>query len=185
MKTVNDACTVVPTETDILQTGKDKWEPPPNNRVKLNFDGAAGTKGYASSAVARDSEPGFKGCQSKVFSFTSAVEVEAHGANLAVNLAIRKGLKDIIIERDSLIVINSFKYMHYQYPWRIHNSITRIRDNLYNFNTVEFQLIHNKANNVAHQLVAYVVTNQSSGLWLTSPPPCISQLIETEATFSV
>ncbi|XP_026410366.1 uncharacterized protein LOC113305559 [Papaver somniferum] len=182
MQLSTDVYEVIPTEKDILQDEKDLWEPPPDNKVKINFDGAAGSKGYACSAVARDNTANFKGGPNKVLNFISAVEAETHGAHLAVDLDICKGLNDVIIDEDSLIIMNSLRYRHYQYPWRIQNYISRIKDNLHNFNSVIFRFVRNTANKVAHELAAHAATNQSSRIWLNFSPSCITQLIELEAS---
>lgn len=79
MKKTTDMLDIIPTEKDMLQTWKEQWEPPPSNKVKINFDGAAGSKGYACSAVARDSVAHFCGGKNKTLGFVSAVEAEAHG----------------------------------------------------------------------------------------------------------
>ncbi|XP_026416570.1 uncharacterized protein LOC113312008 [Papaver somniferum] len=52
----------MPTETNYLETSKDSWEPPEENIIKINFDGAAGHKGFACGAVARYGSVGFRGC---------------------------------------------------------------------------------------------------------------------------
>lgn len=56
----------LPTEQDLLDSAAVVWSPPPQPKMKINFDGAAGPRGYAGAAVARNSQLGVDGCQAKV-----------------------------------------------------------------------------------------------------------------------
>ncbi|XP_026451756.1 uncharacterized protein LOC113352102 [Papaver somniferum] len=169
---------------EALVWSKESWEPPPRNKIKVNFDGAAGDRGYACSAIARNWEAEFKGCQNKELTYMSAMEAEANGALLAVELAASRGYKEVITEGDSLIVINSLKYKNYQHSWRIQNIISKIQDLSRSFNSVTFLNVRKVANSVAHNLASHAVTNHSSGTWLDLPPSCIADFIKSEATFS-
>ncbi|XP_026459389.1 uncharacterized protein LOC113360053 [Papaver somniferum] len=169
-----------PTETDMLEAQKEYWEPPEGDKIKINFDGAAGEKDFACGAVVRDKEAKVHGCQNKTITYYIAVEAEAPSALLAVELATRKEFRDTVLEGDSLTVINAQKYKHYKPSWRIQNTISRIRDDLMQFRSVECRYIKKKANNVAHNLAALAASTHTSNVWPTSPPSCITQLIESE-----
>ncbi|XP_026399212.1 uncharacterized protein LOC113295069 [Papaver somniferum] len=169
-----------PDETDILESQIDSLRPPEGQKMKINFDGAAGPKGFACGAVARDCNARFKGCQNKILIHCKAVETVGNGALLAVEMARRKGFKEIIVEGDSLIVINALKYAHYKPDWRLQNIINKIREELQHFKPVEFRYIKKTANDVAHNVAALAVKNHSSNEWTTSPTSCIAQLIESE-----
>lgn len=118
---------ILPTEQDILDSAAVVWSPPPQPKMKINFDGAAGPKGYACAAVARNAQSGVDGCQAKVLDFISPVEAEAYGVLLSIELAVSKGFKQIIVEGDSLTVINALRYHNSPTPWRIQNTISRAK----------------------------------------------------------
>lgn len=120
-----------------------------------------------------------QGCH-KVIEYCSAIEAEAYSAELAVKLGLTKGFRDIILEGDSLNVINALRFKHFNPSWRIKNSISRIKEDLSNFNSVEFEYIRKTANEVAHNLAALAATTYSSNVWLSSPPLSIMHLIEQE-----
>ncbi|XP_026454732.1 uncharacterized protein LOC113355956 [Papaver somniferum] len=170
------------TETDIMESQKNNWEPPEVEKIKINFDGAAGPRGFACGAVARDSKSSFQGCKNQSLNYCKAVEAEGKRALLAVDLARRKGFRDIILERDSITVINALKYAHYKPNWRIQSTIDRIRDELSLFRSVDFRYVKKTANNVAHNVAALAVTSHSSNEWFTLPPSCIAQLIVSECS---
>ncbi|XP_026396103.1 uncharacterized protein LOC113290733 [Papaver somniferum] len=149
--------TAIPTGQDLLSSATTVWSPPPPVKFKINFDGASG-------------------CQSKILEFLSPVEAEAYGALEGVDLARSKGFNDIIIEGDSLIVINALRYNISPVPWRIKNTIGRIKDKLDNFCSVEFSFIKKDANSMAHSLAANAVASHLSNQWWSSPPSCTAHL---------
>ncbi|XP_026458742.1 uncharacterized protein LOC113359296 [Papaver somniferum] len=170
----------IPDESNMLESRNDTWEPPKSIKVKINFDGVAGPRGFACGVVARDSEAKFQGCKNKSLTHCKAVEAEGQGTMTAVELARRKGFRDIILEGDSLIVINAFRYTHYKPNWRIQNMINRIKEELKNFRSVEYRYINKNSNKVANNVATLAVDNHSSDEWITSPPFCIAQLIVSE-----
>ncbi|XP_026416829.1 uncharacterized protein LOC113312282 [Papaver somniferum] len=168
------------TEDDLMGAEKDYWEPPEGEKIKIDFDGAAGSKGFACGVIARDKGAKVLGCQNKIIDYCTADETEAFSALLAVELGFSKGFRNIILEGDSLHVINALKHKHYTANWKIKNTISGTRDELKNFKSVEFRYIRKNANNVAHNLAALAVSNRSSNVWLSTPPLDIVHLIENE-----
>lgn len=120
---------------------------------------------------------GFQGCQTRVLNFSAAAEADAYGALLGAELALSKGCRDIVIEGDALNIINALKYRHLPFPWSIQYTVSRIRDCLPKFNSVEFRFVKKEANNVAHSLAAHAVSTHTSDVWLSSPPSCIALLL--------
>ncbi|XP_026451355.1 uncharacterized protein LOC113351617 [Papaver somniferum] len=98
MEVTVDETETMSTENDYLESINDIWEPPDENRIKINFDGAAGPKGYACGAVARDNVAAFQGSMNRYFTYCTAIEAEAYEALLAVELAERKAFRNIVIE---------------------------------------------------------------------------------------
>lgn len=170
----------IPDQSNMLESRNDTWEPPDSLKIKINFDGDAGPRGFACGTVARDSEAKFQGCKNKSLTHCKAVEAEGHGAMTAVELSRRKGFRGIILEGDSLIVINALRYTNYKPNWRIKNLINRIKEELKNFRSVEYRYIKKNANKVAHNVAALAIDNHSSDEWINSPPSCIAQLIVSE-----
>ncbi|XP_026425712.1 uncharacterized protein LOC113321947 isoform X2 [Papaver somniferum] len=79
-----------PTENDLMEAQKDYWEPPAGDKIKINFDGAAGPRGFACGVVARDKEAKIQGCRNKTIDYCTAVEAEAYSALLAAELGLEK-----------------------------------------------------------------------------------------------
>lgn len=115
METSNVEDSTIPTEDDFLDAQSDQWNPPPT-QIKIIFDGTAGPKGFECGWIARDSLSSFCGCQTISLTYSYAAEAEAHDVQIALDLAEQKDYKDIILEGDSLIVINSLRYNNYQQP---------------------------------------------------------------------
>lgn len=112
------------TEQDKLNYVDCVWVPPSPLKRKINFDGAAGSKGYACAAVSRKSQSEVDGCLTRVLDISSPVEAQTQGALLNVELAISMGLHHIIVEGDSM------RYRHSPTPWRIKNIISRVKEKL-------------------------------------------------------
>ncbi|XP_026417313.1 uncharacterized protein LOC113312794 [Papaver somniferum] len=153
---------ILTSEQDILDSVVVVWSPPPQPKMKINFDGAAGPGGYAFAVVARNTHFRVDGCQAKVLEIMSPVEAQAYGALLSIELAISNGLTQIIIEGDSFAVINALRYHNPHTPLRIKNTISRSKDKLEHFSSVEFSFIKKEANVMARSLAAYVVGNHLS-----------------------
>ncbi|XP_026459474.1 uncharacterized protein LOC113360149 [Papaver somniferum] len=117
MEVTVDETETMPTESDYLESSKDSWEPPNENRIKINFDGAAGPKGYACGAVTRDNVDAFHRSVNRYFTYCTAVEPETY--MLAVELAKRKAFRNIVIQGDSLVDINALKHRQYKPNWCI------------------------------------------------------------------
>ena len=85
-----------------------RWEPPPANFVKINFDGAVFSKDKFSrvGAVIREENGLVLGsCSKHLPQAYSAVEVEALAAATALALAEDLGMQRVILEGDSLVII--------------------------------------------------------------------------------
>lgn len=57
--------------------------------------------------MARDGKAGYQGGQTNIFNYIMAIEAEAHRAALALELAKTKGFRYIVLEGDSLTIINT------------------------------------------------------------------------------
>ncbi|XP_026449631.1 uncharacterized protein LOC113349803 [Papaver somniferum] len=126
-----------------------RWQPPLIEKIKINLDVTVGSKGCGCAAVARDSNSDYQGGKSKELEFNSPSEAEANGALIVIGLAISKGFRNIILEGDSLTVINSLRYKNSDPPWRIRNKINNIGDKISSFNSVEFSIVKKDANVLA------------------------------------
>nr|XP_023913022.1 uncharacterized protein LOC112024645 [Quercus suber] len=96
----------------IFQLSKDKkrWKPPPADLVKINFDGAtcSGTNKSGLGVVIRDSMGQVLASCSKVVNQAhSSSEVEAMAAGLVLSFAAELGVKNAVLEGDSLLVVKA------------------------------------------------------------------------------
>ena len=96
-----------------LQT---KWLPPLVNLVKINFDGEVFSKENKSRiGVVVKNENGLVlgSCTKRLSQACSAVEIEAMIATTALVFASELGVRQAILERDSLAVIKALKESEY------------------------------------------------------------------------
>nr|POF09767.1 hypothetical protein CFP56_21405 [Quercus suber] len=87
-----------------------RWKPPPADLVKINFDGAtcSGTNKSGLGVVIRDSMGQVLASCSKVVNQAhSSSEVEAMAAGLVLSFAAELGVKNAVLEGDSLLVVKA------------------------------------------------------------------------------
>ncbi|XP_021744635.1 uncharacterized protein LOC110710617 [Chenopodium quinoa] len=83
------------------------WEAPPTNFYKLNFDGSILNKSAAAGILIRDSSGAVLGARAFNLGTTKVFIIEAIALHKGILLALERGIKNIIIEGDNLLVINS------------------------------------------------------------------------------
>ncbi|XP_060963932.1 uncharacterized protein LOC133033259 [Cannabis sativa] len=86
---------------------EDVWRPPPQDWVKLNCDVRVGLESMCAAVVARDHVGKVIWVTISKLEFSDALCGEAAACCLALESARDRGLKFILIESDSRIVINA------------------------------------------------------------------------------
>lgn len=122
------------------------WSPPPANHIKINVDAAVSDNNSFAAAVARNNQGGFVGAGTNDFNTTNPLVGETHGFLLAIQLANRLKAHNVIIEGE----INTI-------PWRIAHLIDEINSKVASINSVEFQFVKRRVNNVAHNLAKFAI----------------------------
>ncbi|XP_021852648.2 uncharacterized protein [Spinacia oleracea] len=99
-----------------------RWFPPPPGAFKLNFDGSRKDSSAAGGIIIRDSTG--KAIIAKSFNFgdSQVYMAEALALHKGIQEAINRGIKDIYIEGDNLLVINSLSGT-WKPPWKLQNII--------------------------------------------------------------
>ena len=145
------------------------WACPPAGFVKLNFDGSKLRNGQSSFGfVIRDvAGEVISAVAQSLGSSISILQAEAWGLQAGVRAAVGLGIKNIIIEGDNLVVINSIKNS-WSVPWEIANLIADIKAELREFSCFKIFHIFREANRAADFMASW--GHQHSSLVFYVPP---------------
>ncbi|XP_026435517.1 uncharacterized protein LOC113333220 [Papaver somniferum] len=150
------------------------WSPPSNPYVKINVDATFIPNNGAAGAIARDHNGMFLGCDTYTFDSTSSLLAESLACKLGMELGLRFGFKEIIIEGDAANVTSVVLGEVSQIPWSIRSTILEIRSLISSFFNVIFVSVPKKANSLAHILCQHAMHDNVNMWWnADSPPLCI------------
>ncbi|XP_021740114.1 uncharacterized protein LOC110706504 [Chenopodium quinoa] len=124
------------------------WEAPPTNFYKLNFDGSVLNKSATTGILIRDSSGAILGARAFNLGTTKVFITEAMAIHKGILLALEREIKNIIIEGDNLLVINSVNGI-WSTPWQIDHIIQDICSLLSNFDNWSIRHIFREANQAA------------------------------------
>ncbi|XP_026445571.1 uncharacterized protein LOC113346221 [Papaver somniferum] len=154
-----------------INTHAPNWVTPPANVIKINVDAAVKDGHYAAAAITRNHEGICCGASTILGLSDKPVVAEADGFLLAVEPAIWLGFDDVIIERDCQVVTKVLRGKMYSPPWRIWRFIDSISARGRSINKVEFNFVPKRANNTAHSLAAYALSNNVQSKWISNQIP--------------
>lgn len=155
---------------------KAKWAPPGSDAYKVNFDGALSTvvnKG-GTGAVIRSDKGEFMAASS--FCLDGAVNsdhVEAVAALVAMDVALSIGLRNIVLEGDSLTVINRGE----EDLSCMGNIIRDIQCKALCFEAFSATHVRREANVAAHRTARLAISNSEFTVWMEDPPPFLLDVL--------
>ena len=106
-----------------------------------------------------------------------AVEIEALAASCALELAADIGLDNVIVEGDSLVVMQALKSKVVglvAYGLLIRDAFSLVG----NFSKVSYSHIKREGNKVAHGLAKLAVNLAECVIWMEEVPPTIHHLVQ-------
>ncbi|XP_075633851.1 uncharacterized protein LOC142606373 [Castanea sativa] len=154
------------------------WSPPRQGFYKLNVDGATFKDfGYCGiGAVIRNDRGQVMGAMCKRTELPlKALETEAVAVEKGILLAWDLGLKDIVIESDSMVVTSAFSKATSP-PWSIQKVLEGTHQSLSWFNNWSVAHFNRNGNRAAHMLARSAKSVLGSVIWVEdTPPPQLSQ----------
>ena len=159
-----------------------RWEPPPANFVKINFDGAVFFKDKFSGvgAVIRDENGLVLGsCSKHLPQAYSAVEVEALAAATALALAEDLGMQRVILEGDSLVIIKALREEE-QFFSPVGLLLEDVRKLSLSFQQLLYSHTKREGNSVTHNLARYANSIPDFLVWMEDVPPCIQSFVQAD-----
>ena len=159
-----------------------KWKLPPENTIKMNFDGAWDkcTLDAGGGVVCRDHNGSLVAGYSEHFLATSPIEAEARALVIGLNKAIVLGCDKIIVEGDNKELMMALSGSDIGVNWTIYPFIRQIRRLQRRFSTVSWFWINREANRAADAAAKLGKRRLCISDWTSSPPPSISNVLSAE-----
>jgi hypothetical protein len=156
-----------------------RWERPPFGRFKINCDVAIDTQAHcmAFGAIIRD----HRGlvCAAKCIRFDRAYEPVIGEAMAAVELCKEIDLHDVILEGDSLQVVQALKER--SPSWRVYGHFIDVTKNLLgSCRSWMVQHVRREANQAAHGLATEGLRLTNEQRWINETPECINAIVSSE-----
>lgn len=138
-----------------------KWNPPDIGKSKVNFDGASfGNLGSAAfSCVMRDFQGHIIGVKRRPVGVSDTIHAETIGFLEGFKLAKGKGIRDCIMEGDSLTVI-SWEREDSCGSWRMHHYIAEIKSLIKDLDAELHHVLRNQ-NSLADKIAKWSVGQSS------------------------
>lgn len=130
-----------------------KWTPPPQDWIKLNFDGASrGNPGIAGLGfILRDHKGQWLAQRAKPLGHTTNNLAELEAVKEGLTLCNRINIRKLIIEGDSQIILNALRKRTTP-NWRINSSLEEAIKKIDNIEEVIIQHIYREGNTEADKL---------------------------------
>ena len=151
------------------------WIPSQIGWYKVNIDGAVFKDiGHCVIGVVMRNDKGFiMGALCKNFPHTlGALEVEAKAAEVGVIFVLKLGLREIILEGDSQVVMQAVSDPSLA-PISIQQLILGVKSGLASFSSSKVVFTHKECNNVAHLLARHARQISNCTIWVEDTPPMI------------
>ncbi|KAL4335210.1 hypothetical protein GQ457_07G004330 [Hibiscus cannabinus] len=165
-------------------SGSVRWQPPPVETVKANFDAAfKPTSGVASSGVVvRNSSVEIMGASFRsVGSVSSSFAAEASAAIHAIELVVDSGFSRAIIEGDSLTIIKKLMAKTRDLS-DICSLVWEAKSKAQNLLACSFSFVPRMGNQAAHILAS--ADYAEDRFWVEDEPPSLGPLLAKERCFS-
>ncbi|XP_075670137.1 uncharacterized protein LOC142639892 [Castanea sativa] len=127
-----------------------RWNPPPQGWIKLNVDAALNNHRLAFAVVARDQLGEVLSLWGKIHLACPLAQAEAEALYWAVQLAIKKGWKNVIFEGNAKNCTDALTSADAIPDWLSCNTVSNIRCLVNAFDSVKFSWVRRSGNSVAH-----------------------------------
>ncbi|KAI5005258.1 hypothetical protein ZWY2020_032501 [Hordeum vulgare] len=159
-----------------------KWEPPANEWVKINSDGAVskqGTKG-GGGAVFRDHNGGFLMGMCQSFPNISDPEaVEILACKSALHVAVDKNYERVHVELDSKEVVRQINQSSNNLS-PLGHWVQEIKELLRSRLEAKVTWVHRSGNGAAHKFAKVAVGDNRSQVWVGVPPDFLLSILSDD-----
>ncbi|KAM2061355.1 hypothetical protein FF2_045907 [Malus domestica] len=152
-----------------------RWIPLVDRNVKVNVDGAWNSSMMETGVgvVIRNSSGELICGESSFLKRASVEEVEAEAVLTGMKLASTKNFQHVMIESDSIVVIEAINCPSHSKIWRIYPIIVEIRRLASHFSSVTLTWTSRSSNRAAHLVAALGNSRVRHFQWASMPPPSL------------
>ncbi|KAL0000944.1 hypothetical protein SO802_014725 [Lithocarpus litseifolius] len=171
-----------PTTTDRHVILRTRWQPPPSDFMKINFDGAVfpSENRLGIGVVIRDSAGlVIASCSQRLSQAYRSDEVEAFAAAKALSFAAEISISKAVMEGDSLTIIKALSS-----DQRSLSSFGPLIDDAkfssVNFDQLRYSHVKRECNFAAHSLAKFASNISDFQVWMEDVPPQLSHVIQAD-----
>ena len=159
-------------EYKVFDQGKSLgWRPPNPPSIKINFDAAVGVECVGLSVVCRDHRARVLFIWTVVHDLIDPLLAEAKAALLAVRKAFEVGFHSIVLEGESLLVIQAIQNLLSAQIWTIDSVIFDIQSLLAKISFWYASHAYMELNTTAHSIARWTLSCNCSGTFSISAIP--------------
>ncbi|XP_075669676.1 uncharacterized protein LOC142639367 [Castanea sativa] len=161
------------------------WKPPPPGSFKVNVDGAIFPKSKQSGVgvIVRDEEGNVIAAMSRKLRLPlDALETEAKALEIGMEFAKEVGLRDVVFEGDSQLIINVVRGIG-EAKASILNVIHGVLRTAQRFRTFDFLHIKRQGNAPAHLLAQHAQNVEDVIVWLEDCPSQVAHACAHDVSF--
>ncbi|XP_075636568.1 uncharacterized protein LOC142608772 [Castanea sativa] len=171
-----------PTPVQQTHRPKTRWRPPPSELFKINFDGAVfpHVKKLGISVVIRDHQGlVIASCSKPVHQELCSDDIEAKAAGWALSFALDVGVKQAILEGDSLTVIRGLmEEERLLVPLGL--LIKDAKQLSQRFEKLLYSHAKRECNNLAHNLARHAAGIPDFLVWIEDIPPQFHDVLQAD-----
>ena len=172
----------VPMLTSVPARNNARWCCPNQGMLKLNCDAAVGDLSSCIAVVARDWRGMLVFAISKKVNTNIPIQAEANAILLAAHIALNFTFCNCIIDSDCKVCIDAIRAGGKEIPWRLVNFVNSVKNVFRDSDHVFFNWVHREANQVAHVLANWSLSQSFFGSFdMGFGPPSFVDVILDEA----
>nr|GEV87726.1 reverse transcriptase [Tanacetum cinerariifolium] len=151
-----------------------RWSPPCNGVIKINVDGGISSRNSAAGIgfVMRSHNGSVLVAGNRRVAYaTSVIAIEANAIFWAIQVAIAKGFRNVILETDSNILVDVF--LHNKELLQIRGLFLHIRRLCCSFTSCSWSFVRHEGNRVAHELARRALYDNADEVYDGFVPPSV------------
>ena len=164
-----------------------RWQPPPADLIKINFDGAvfSSTNAAGIGVVIRNNlGQVIASCSERLPQAFNSVEVEALAAAKAVSFAAELGITKAVLEGDSLTIMKALSNDNMSLA-TFGLILNDVKFSAENFDQLHYSHVKRECNTLAHCLARHAFDISGFLVWMEDIPPQFSVVLQADLANSI
>ena len=164
-----------------------RWQPPPADLMKINFNGAVFSSGNATGigvVIRNNLGQVITSCSQRLSQAYSSTDVEALAAAKAVSFAAEIGITKAVLEGDSFTIMNALSSDRHSLAL-FGLIINDVKFSAENFDQLHYSHVKRECNILAHCLARHAFDILDFLVWMEDVPPQFSVVLQADLADSI